>query len=842
MKYQPFKWLIWLVVLFCISSCTSRSSKIPINGTQVIDSGLSFGQSFTAQNRGLTSISIMLAPGGSSTEGSLLFHLRASPLATEDIATARLPIREITKQAYYRFDFPTQSDSQRKDYFLLMEVDGDGQVELFTAQPDSYLDGALYKNLEAQNAQLSFQLEYNRQAYLLGAISLIVSWIPVVFFGIIIFILPGWALFSLLWRGWNEVNWISKLGLSAALSLSIYPLFLLWTDLIGLHLGPLYALIPPIAGFLILLLKNWKSFSKLPRYLSLGIYSFHRSKALPIDTLLADIAFVIIIGLVIASRFWIIRSLDVPLFGDSYQHTMISQLIIDHGGLFNSWEPYADLVTFTYHFGFHSAVAVYHWISGVPVEQSVLWTGQLMNIFAILGLYPLTYQLTKNRWAAVLSILVGGLLTSMPNFYVNWGRYTQLAGQVILPVIIWIAWSLFERPIKGSAEIPFFGKFVSFRYLSIDFTSLIITWLVLGGLALTHYRILLLGILFFPAYGLLSIFRKRIISWVGRTFWMGIGGVILILPWFIRVFGGKIMDMFVTGITTIPSELSGSTAVLHNFNSLVVYLPRMIWIFILLAILLAPLGKHLDFIIFTIWWVLIVLATNPNWLGLPGMGIITNFAVQIAFYFPAGVAVGFTLSWIAQKVQNIPFPPKFQLNVIGFNAIALVVICSIGLWSLPQRINDLNLPSYALVTRPDLRAMRWIKENLPIDAKFLVNSFFAYNNRVVAGSDGGWWIPLIADRKTSLPPLTYGFELGVGSATTDTANSLVREIQEKGIENPDIISRLVENGIQYIYIGQRQGTVNYSGPQVLDPEVIKTIDHFKVAYHQDRVWIFALKP
>ncbi|MFN2280805.1 MAG: hypothetical protein ACK2TZ_03005, partial [Anaerolineales bacterium] len=73
------------------------------------------------------------------------------------------------------------------------------------------------------------------------------------------------------------------------------------------------------------------------------------------------LALLFTIALIIAVRFWVIRSLDAPMWGDSYQHTMIAQLIVDHGGLFDSWQPYAEMTTFTYHFGFHSLVAVFHW-------------------------------------------------------------------------------------------------------------------------------------------------------------------------------------------------------------------------------------------------------------------------------------------------------------------------------------------------------------------------------------------------------------------------------------------------------------------------------------------------
>jgi hypothetical protein len=360
------------------------------------------------------------------------------------------------------------------DYYLDVEVDSEGGVKIFTGEADSYLDGALYIDQSPQEAQLGFRLDYDSKYYILGISILIVQWIGILFIGAFAFVLPGWALFSLLWPGWGKLNWCSKLGLSGGLSLAIYPLIMLWTSLIGLHLSYWYAFLPPIAGLLALIWKNQKSLRNTPINLRQKNPIINKVNLGSSQNILADISVVIIIGLIIASRFWVIRSLDVPLFGDSYQHSMISQLIIDNGGLFNSWEPYADLTSFTYHFGFHSSVAIFHWISDLSVEKSMLWTGQLINILALLGLYPLAFKITNNKWAGVIAMLIGGLLSPMPMFYVNWGRYTQLAGQAVLPAVIWSAWSILERPLPDWKDTPLIRRLVNWKYLSLDIRSLAI--------------------------------------------------------------------------------------------------------------------------------------------------------------------------------------------------------------------------------------------------------------------------------------------------------------------------------------------------------------------------------
>ena len=148
---------------------------------------------------------------------------------------------------------------------------------------------------------------------------------------------------------------------------------------------------------------------------------------------------------------------------------------------------------------------------------------------------------------------------------------------------------------------------------------------------------------------------------------------------------------------------------------------------------------------------------------------------------------------------------------------------------------------HALATRPDIRAAEWIQENTPQDARFLVNSFFAYDDTVIVGSDGGWWLPLLARRQTTLPPLNYGSERGPRPDYVHWINALTTEIQNKGIAHPDVLALLRARGVTHVYVGQRQGRVNYGGPHVLEPEQLLASPNFRPVYHQDRVWVFEVQ-
>jgi len=72
-------------------------------------------------------------------------------------------------------------------------------------------------------------------------------------------------------------------------------------------------------------------------------------------------------------------------------------------------------------------------------------------------------------------------------------------------------------------------------------------------------------------------------------------------------------------------------------------------------------------------------------------------------------------------------------------------------------------------------------------------------------------------------------------------NQLQSDIDSKGLDHPDIIRKLLARGVEFVYIGQRQGGVNNSG-NALDPQVMLNSPNFNLLYHQDQVYIFEVLP
>ncbi len=224
-----------------------------------LSAGQTVGQTFVADYDGLTGIYFYLSPQ-TTGNGEIRLHLRSGPQAADDLAVSAntLALDVVKAPGFYGFFVPALASSNQKYFYAYLEVAGGGDVLVGKAGGDAYLNGALYQNGAPVDAQAAFQLSYSRRKAILGLGYEALNWVGILAVAFFLFILPGWGLFSLVWPGWGGLTWPEKLGLSAGLSLALYPLLLLWTDFIGLHLGALYAWLPPLAGLGMILWRNRK--------------------------------------------------------------------------------------------------------------------------------------------------------------------------------------------------------------------------------------------------------------------------------------------------------------------------------------------------------------------------------------------------------------------------------------------------------------------------------------------------------------------------------------------------------------------------------------------------------
>lgn len=813
MTLRYWRTMGWLPLILCLTACSGivapdqTTNGLPPATLRV---GETVGQTFVARQMGLAGVEVYLDPNLGTAAGDVRLSLRPEYNSPVELASATLPAAAIQTPGYYRFNLPPQWESRQVYYAIELELQGGGELRVGQGSADSYLDGAMYHNDEPSEAQMMFRLVYDTPLGLLGLALMVGEWVVWSVAGLALFVLPGWATLSCFWPSDAPLDGMAKFGIAVSLSVATYPVLMLWTHLIGLQLGWAYAWLPVLmaAGAIV-----WRRRSLRPDALGMTLLHWRQS-----ETFWADLTMIVVVALTFGLRYWLIRSQEAPMWGDSVHHTMIAQLMLDNGGLFESWLPYAELSTFTYHFGFHTAVAVFAWLTGLDSVRAVMWAGQILNGLAVLALWPLVLRLSGNRWAAVAAVIVAGLLSPMPNYYVNWGRYTQLAGQVILPGAMALAWWVIDRRSTVPRAVWVLGA------------------LMWSGLALTHYRVLIFGILFMivliPAETLSQRWRMALI----RPALLGLSAFALFLPWFVRVFGGRLVGYFAIRITTPPTALSDFDRQYNSLGDVTFYLPVYLWGVLLVVLLVTLVRRHRAGSVMVGWGGLVLLAANPQWVGLPGSGLISSPAVMMGAYMLVAVLIGAACGWLVVGLDA-------RVQQVGVQMALASAVSLAALAGLRQRFADYRPDLHAMVTRPDTRAMEWIQTDTPGEARFLVNSFFAYGGGLIVGSDAGWWLPQLAGRLTTLPPMLYGSEQELDNGNDlQHINTRAAKIEQLGPAAPETGELLRTTGIAFVFVAQRGGMVGNPQLPWLDVATLRTSDLYRQVYHEDHVWVFALNP
>ncbi len=752
-----------------------------------LGAGERLGQSFVSAHLGLMGVEVGLRAETPARVSLGLF--RGWGPEGEPLKTAVFDLGPEGPR-FYRLELGPEVFSHNRPYYLEVEVLS-GSVRAAAAPAGLLADGALSRDgRPEESADLVLRLVYAPAGLILGLLEtglLTLYWLGL---SAVLLLIPGLGLVKAA-RGPGRVT-ADDLLLAGGGGLALYPLGLLWADLFGLKPGPWLIVALNALGLLALL----------------GVYLRGRGKAPEAEAVPeppgALLALGGLLGLVLLVRFLVIRGLPGPQWGDSVHHAIITELIRGNGGLFADWTPYADLTSFSYHFGFHAFSAALSWVSGASAPEAVLAAGQLLNGLGVLGLYPLGRRLFNSAWAGVFAVLLGGLLFPAPAYYVRWGRYTQLAGQVILPAVL-----VFSLGLVGAKG----------RRLGL----LGAAGLLLGGLLVTHYRVAVFYGAFALGLGLFWAARRGLKEPALRLGAVGLLGLILTLPWWPRVLEGRLFRI-------AAEYLKPSVGIESNaFGPLLGYLPAWAWVLWALSLGLGLWGRVDGVALLGLWSGLAFLLTNPDLLGLPGAGFVGNFTLLIGAYIPAALNLGWAGAALAGRLRPKP-------------VILLGLLLGLGLFGAYRQVGIAEPGAHSLLTWTDLEALRWVRENTPPDSGFLINGFFAYGGTTVVGADGGWWLPLLGGRRASVPPMPYVSERPRDPEYVARVNGLMGLVLERGPTDPEVMAGLKAAGIDYVYIGQKRGRVNNPTGRTLEPAELLASPAYEPVYHLNRAWVFKLRP
>ena len=508
----------------------------------------------------------------------------------------------------------------------------------------------------------------------------------------------------------------------------------------------------------------------------------------------------------LAVRLWVIRGVPYPSWTDSYHHTLITQVILDGGRVPTSYQPYAPLDSFHYHFGYHAYSAFLAWLTGLPAHRAVLWGGQVLNALTVPSLFLFVDRLARDRRAALLAATIAGLVCWLPAYYVNWGRYTQLAGHVLLPGALVLTVEALVGGRRAWREA-----------------------LVGGGMAaavgLTHYRVAIFFLAGAFVVALVAGVRAR--RGLGRpvagALAMGAPALVLVGPWLPAV-----LSRSAEAAREVAAR--GEVGQLDYFTLefvLIMGLPR---IFLGVSIAAAlwmlararrrPLGA-----LILLWLGLVLFLANPSASGVPD-GFLENGAVIVALYMPASLLLGLALSDAASLVAERLGP--------GRRRWAVDLALTLGLaWTAYRGVSAMLSWGYeplrAFVTNSDLPALEWIREHTPPEARFAVASNF-WLPEGLEGVDAGFWIPYATGRQTTLPPMIYINE--ASPAEIAATNALARAMSQAPSAQA-FAGVLRGAGAEYAYRGLR---VEMPWYRWLSDEA-----HFQSLYEAEGVGIYRLR-
>ncbi len=746
-----------------------------------LGNGSIVAQTFSAGCPGLSAIDLQIAvyPDVPPSSGSLVVSLYPQPTDTTvtnwrtqaALASASFPEASLVSNQWIRFPFPPVEDSENKTFAIVAWTTDamPSPVTLWATGHAVALAGTRYLQDQVKPGRFVFRAYCNEPPLLVAhQVLTLVSrsgWLwPVELF---LCCMPG--LLVVTWLDQEERDLTAFLGLAIGWSVLLAPLGL--ALLTPFHLGT----------------------AALPAFGGLGLFAFlWRRPRLRVgrSALVGLVACAVALPLrVIAAK-----DLVLPMWSDSVQHSYIVDLILQRRGLPVTYGLAMPNEVFDYHFGFHTLAASGAWLTGTSAAEAVLATGQILNGLICLTMYRFARDLIGSARAGAVAALLVGLVTTQPAYFVSWGRYTELAGLVALPAA--------AAALKTGLDSK--GKWWQFSAAATAASAMILVHprvaVFLAGFALA---VLVTNQVDHPSL-------RRLIGECARLLTMGGMSLLLVSPWVLRLWHAhshQVTASFPWQTFDFPWDLATGGA---DY-----WIVRAAGLGLLVALLLRP---SLAFLL-VVWAAPLVIITNPATFHLPFFLFLNNGSLAIAVFVPATILTAYLAEVIATGARVVQWPTSAR-----WATVALLLAGSLSRANAQATV--LN-PCCMLARPQDLAAINWVRDHTPPDARFLiegnpwdVNSWF--------GSDAGYWLPVLAHRWVSIPPLFYATATPDQAKVVNTTASLASQVAD----DPAALAQLARQiGARYVFVGTRGGD--------FDPENLVKSGYFRVVF-RDGAWVLEL--
>lgn len=884
-------WLALLVIALLSAGCVTLDDPevSQEHNTETIAAllpGQIFEQRLQPRRPGLSQVTIYLSGGeqiASDQPGWLDVEVFTASQTAVPLSSQHFPLPQSAGSASQTILLPAQPGSNGETYLLRLST-REGKINVMGRSEDMYPEGGAFLDGSPLAADAAFRTAYNYDPSNLwqdAALVLPQIWLALPLAGLLI--LPGWSLLQISGLS-RRFQLPEAASLSIGLSLAIIPVMFTWTSQFGLHFNRTTFLLLLVVTSGIGLLQ----YVRLRRLEPVSVSQPLAGASLFWSTLL--LAAIFLASLVL--RWVMARHLSAPPWVDSIHHGLITRLVMENGAFPGDYTPYMQIASTAYHPGFHTVLAAFLWLSRMDLAAGMLLFGQVLNALAAPAAYLLGVSLTRNRDAGLAAALVVGLISPMPAYFTSWGRYTHLAGLLILPSVMAVVCLLLDSLVTAPGE----------RKLRLR-----LVWLVgLGcaGLFLTHYRVAAFFACLLAAHlavwlaALVQVKLPRLESWTA-----GVKRLPQRLSGFLRkpdLLESDGLNTIKAGQTETPDALPGGDdidAMLPPEEAL----PQKPWIVVefsklrqnllpgfgwmALSAVLAPL--------FALPWLPsvlqdLLLPKLQSWQGSPvpafsdfswtflnagrgelvlalawgglAFGLLARRPAAFAMPLWAGLMFllanldvyglpgsGFVNDLSVAITLHLPLAVLVGLLVAGLNQLArywipsrLYFIYSLVLLAAAGSAGYLGARELAPLLNPvtityrqaDQGALNWLAENTAPDEVVLINPF-AWGYGMYAGQDGGFWGSAVSGRPTLPPPVISS--LGANDAQIEDTALAVQQVLELASEPVELRDWMLQHQIHYLILGRRGG--------VFSPSRLLASGAFTARYAEGGAWVIeALAP
>ena len=753
-------------------------------------------QSFRPAHNGLREVEILVAQTEPGPAGAGELTLQLFDQDNQLVAEQSWRAANLTHNQPLVLRFEPLAHSKGRRYELRLMGDGANVYSAWGYSLDVYEGGRLEGAANAQ--ELRFTTGYRLSVWdaltMLGeALSdggrLLLLALGVVF-------LPGCLLLLLAERWLPALDRGAWWGLAAAVGVAVWPLLWFWLTLLSgrwtstsltLALAGGWALVAAI--FLIRHYRNLAETTRGGEEETGRRFQFGQA-AMAHGLLLALILLALLV------RLLAVRDLAFPPWVDSSRHALITVVMASNGQTPTSYLPYLPVERFPYHFGFHTLSATMVMLTGASLPTILLLLGQLLNALVVLTVYGSVWLLTRRRGAALVGAFLVALPFFFPAYYATWGRFTQLAGVLVLPPLLALTWLM----VRGGRRWQ---------------QSWWLVGVLAAGLSLIHFRVFLVYLPFAALAGLLGIVRGRYKLTIA-----GAWGLLLAGPRLAQLAGmaqsSGLLHEAESGYTAFPVGY-----VTVGWEQLFLILGGVAFV---VSVVAAWRGRRWALLPVVLggWVGLVTLLLSGSVPFVPNLWLINLNSAYILFFVPLSLSLAavfgrlwrFILRWAPLRLLAAP--------LLGAALAAGL------LFGVRQQVTILN-PSTILAYPADVAGLAWVEEHLPPDARVAVNSW-QWLGQTWAGSDGGAWLLPLTRRETTTPPPDYINSRRLFQEVM-AFNEAAMAVEDWSA--PQATQWLREQGVTHLFVGARGG--------FLDPAELARNPELQMLYEEGGVFVFALQ-